>query len=166
MVIAAALSCANSGLYASVRALHGLSVKKLAPKIFSHLSLSATPRNATLMTLLAIWSMLLLSYFFAEHQLYTNLLAISGFTGSMAWIAICWSQFRFRKALSVAKVLALPYRVPGYPYSTLTSIWLQILCLLVVAWSANLRSAFYLGVPAMLGPMIFYWLKNRHKTSF
>ncbi|MBP9841353.1 MAG: amino acid permease [Simkaniaceae bacterium] len=153
LIIAGALSCANSGLYATVRSLHALATKGMAPKWLSHLNERGVPVKATLVTLAAIWVMLLVSYFFSAHSLYANLLAISGFTGSICWISICWSQLRFRKGL---KERLRTYKIPFFPYLTHFAIWLQVICLLIVAISPELRTSFYFGVPMLIIPMLCY----------
>lgn len=153
LIIAGALSCANSGLYATVRSLHALASKGMAPKRLAECNKDGVPVKATLVTLGAIWVMLLVSYFFSAHSLYANLLAISGFTGSICWISICWSQLRFRKKL---KEKLTTYKIPFFPYLTYFAIWLQILCLLVVVISPELRMSFYLGVPMLIIPMLLY----------
>lgn len=153
LIIAGALSCANSGLYASARSLHALSIGGMGPKFLQKIDREGVPTNATIATLVAVWVILFITFFFPEHKLYTNLLAISGFTGSICWISICYSQLMFRKNL---KVDNLSYKIPYFPYLTYFAIFLQLACLLVVAWSPDLRSSFYLGVPALIIPMLIY----------
>lgn len=153
LIIAGALSCANSGLYATVRSLHALATKEMAPKWLAELNKQGVPVKATLVTLAAIWMMLIISYFFSAHSLYANLLAISGFTGSICWISICWSQLRFRHSLT-EKIKT--YKIPFFPYLTHFAIWLQIGCLLIVALSPELRDSLYFGVPMLILPMLLY----------
>ena len=103
----AAFSCANSGLYGTVRALYGLSVEGMAPKFLSNLNKFNTPQNATIFTIVPMWIVFLLGFASDELglwgegglPLYANLLGISGFTGTACWVAICWSQIAFRKKL-------------------------------------------------------------------
>jgi AAT family amino acid transporter len=103
----AAFSCANSGLYGTVRALYGLSVEGMAPKFLSNLNQFNTPQNATIFTIVPMWLVFLLGFASDELglwgeeglPLYANLLGISGFTGTLCWVAICWSQIAFRNKL-------------------------------------------------------------------
>jgi AAT family amino acid transporter len=161
-IIAGALSSANSGLYATIRSLYALSQKNMAPKALSHLSRQGVPFKATLLTMATVWMVLLASYFFSTSSVYANLLGISGFTGAICWISICWSQLNFRKRIESKGISLqkLSYKTPGFPIFSHVGIWLQVLCLLVVALSPKLRPTFYLGIPAVILPMIFY---NRYK---
>jgi AAT family amino acid transporter len=107
VTLVAAFSCANSGLYGTVRALYGLSVEGMAPKFLSNLNKFNTPQNATIFTIAPTWLIFLLGFASDELglwgeeglPLYANLLGISGFCGTLTWLAICWSQITFRRKL-------------------------------------------------------------------
>jgi AAT family amino acid transporter len=158
LIIAGAISSANSGLYATIRSLYALGTQGFAPKKITILNKNGTPIYATFFTLAMMWVMLLAAYLFKAHNVYANLLAISGFTGSICWISICWSQLRYRRT----KHKTPHYQIPGYPYLTHASIWLQLICLAVVVLSPALRPSFYFGAPCVILPMLLY--KWYHKT--
>ncbi len=155
LIIAGAISCANSGLYATIRTLFALCQNRMGPKALTKISKHGIPIHATAVTLVAIWILLLSSYFFSSHKLYTILLATSGFTGTICWISICWAQLRFRKHYKEVGV-KLTYRVPWYPYLTLLAIWLQIGTLLVVLIYPDTRASFYFGIPVLVIPILWH----------
>ena len=164
VVLCAALSCANSGMYGTVRSLHALAQNGMAPHYFSRLNKQRVPARATWATLAGIWIMLGVSHFFSATSLYQNLLAMSGFTGTICWISICWSQLRFRRELvrEVHSIDFLKVRTPLFPWFTHLGIWLQVLCLLAVLLNSQLRAAFYFGAPIMIIPMLIYaYLQHR-----
>lgn len=166
LIIAGALSCANSGLYATVRSLHALALRGMAPKPLRALNTQGVPVKATLVTLSIIWILLIVSCFFSIHNLYANLLAISGFTGSICWISICWAQYSFRRKLmkKEGEQRVLSYKIGGFPFLTQVVIWLQVFCLLIVVMSAQLRMSFYCGVPAVLIPILIYkYMKTKNR---
>lgn len=164
LVIAAALSCANSGLYGAIRSLHGLAIHHMGPRFIKHVNAYGVPLGATMLTLGGVWILLLFSFFCPSHTLYANLLAISGFTGSMCWISICWSQLRFRKKHNLEdKNKPMIYKVRWFPFLTLVAIWVQVLCLFIVLMSPSLRLSFYLGMPALIVPMILYHIIKPEK---
>lgn len=158
VVLCAAISCANSGLYGTVRSMYALSKNGMAPRGLCVLNKQKVPARVTFMTLTGIWIMLAISYFFASKNIYANLLAISGFTGAICWISICWSQLRFRRALlkDGLKSDVLHYSVKFFPYLTHLGIWLQVIILVFVALNPELRSSFYFGIPVLILPMLFY----------
>lgn len=142
VVLVAAFSCANTGFYGTVRCMYGLSVEGLAPKFLSKLSKSASPRNAALFTLAFMWVVLVLGLVSELTgkltNLYTNLLSMSGFTGTLAWVGIIMSQIVFRRRL----------RARGYDTEQLKArvkprqVWLpwfamiaQLCCLVMMAFA-------------------------------
>jgi AAT family amino acid transporter len=163
VVLCAALSCANSGMYGTVRSLHALACNGMAPRYFARLNKQRVPARATIATILGIWVMLGVSNFFSASTLYQNLLAMSGFTGTICWISICWSQLRFRRELvrEVGSADFLKVKTPFFPYFTHAGIWLQVACLGLVAFSSELRASFFFGVPAIILPMAIYWWMQR-----
>jgi len=155
LIIAGTISTANSGLYATVRSLLALCQKGMGPHLLTKINKNGVPINATIATLCAMWALLLICCFVPAHQLYANLLATSGFTGTICWISICWAELRFRKQ-SKEIGASLTYKVPFFPYTTYFSIWIQIGTLLLVLLNPSLRSAFYFGMPALVVPMLWY----------
>ena len=103
VVLVAAFSCANTGFYGTVRCMYGLSIEGLAPKFLSKVTKSGNPRASVLWTLLFMWIVLVLGLISEVTgfmtSLYTSLLSLSGFTGTLAWVGIILSQISFRKKL-------------------------------------------------------------------
>jgi AAT family amino acid transporter len=160
VTLTSALSCSNSGVYGIVRALYALAKNGMAPQKLSLLNRNAVPQNAGIVTLISIWIVLLGSYFFAQTTLYISLLLISGFTGAVAWISLCWSQINFRRALYKAGYTEydLQYRTPGSPYSGIIAIILMLLCLIILFFSDDVtyKIAFVIGSISVAFPVIVY----------
>lgn len=98
-VMFASFSCANTGLYGTVRCMYGLACEGLAPKVFSRLDRNGSPRSAVLFSLGAMWLVLMLGFSGGGSGLYQNLLSVAGFTGATAWMGIILCQLRFRRKL-------------------------------------------------------------------
>ena len=166
VVLTAAISCSNSGLYGGARALHALARLDMAPHFLGQLNKNGMPKNSILVSVCTCWLVILLYTFDADSEIYTYLLAVSGFTGAMAWISICWSQYRFRKRMIAEdKVGSLRYRTPFFPYVTLFGIWVQVFCLVVIAFTPDLRQTLYAGVPMMVLPMLWYKLRAHRRAA-
>lgn len=99
VVLSAAFSCANSGMFGTVRSLYALGVEGLAPKAFTKLNKNGVPHNATVFTLCCCWVVLAINVFFGQTDFYAVLISISGFTGTICWISICLSQVMFRRRI-------------------------------------------------------------------
>lgn len=161
VVLTAAISCSNSGLYGSGRALHALAKMDMAPKWLGSLNENGMPQNSILVSVMGCWLIIALYTLDASETAYTYLLAVSGFTGALAWISICWSQYNFRKKLIAQKLEhTLKYKTPFFPYVTLFGIWVQVICLIVIAFTKDLQSTLYAGIPMFLVPMLWYKIKK------
>ncbi|MDR2611103.1 MAG: amino acid permease [Clostridiales Family XIII bacterium] len=107
VTLIAAFSCANSGFYGTVRSLYGLSVEGLAPKFLSDLNRFNTPQKATIFSLAFVWIIFVFSFLIVNvgwgggenNKLYIALIGIAGFTGTLCWVGILYSQIVFRKRL-------------------------------------------------------------------
>lgn len=167
VILTAAISCSNSGLYGAARALHALARMDMAPSTLGHINKNGMPSRSILVSICACWAVILLYSFDPDSALYTYLLAVSGFTGAIAWISICWSEYRSRKRkIAEGTEGALRYKTPFFPYVTLFGIWAQVFCLVVMVFEPELREALYAGVPMLVFPMAWYRLRqHRHATS-
>ncbi|MBB5335649.1 amino acid permease [Pectinatus brassicae] len=170
VILTAAISCSNSGLYGSGRALQALAQMGMAPKWLGKINNHGMPQNSIFVSIVGCWLIILLYTYDKSSLAYTYLLAVSGFTGALAWISICWSQYNFRRKLQKENLVhTLKYKTPFFPYLTLFGIVIQILCLVVMAFTSDLRMALYTGIPMMVIPMVWYKITHRedvkeHKT--
>ena len=162
VVLIAAFSCANTGFYGTVRAMFGLSIEGLAPKFLSKLTKTSNPRNAALFTLLFMWIVLIIGLVSeltgAMSSLYANLLSLSGFTGTLAWVGICASQLVFRKRLKKRGYdpeTCLKARVKkGQTWLPAFAMIAQIIFLIMMAFGEGQFPAFCLATASVIVPMI------------
>ncbi|MFY7697761.1 MAG: amino acid permease [Legionella sp.] len=171
VTLTATLSCSNSGVYGIVRSLHALARKGMAPAKLAKLNRHAVPQNAGIVTLIAIWVLLIAGYFFGQSMLYIALLLVSGFTGAVAWISLCWAQINFRKKLYQAGYTTadLRYKTPGSPYTAYLAILLMVACLifLFLNHDPTYKLAFAIGFISLIVPIIIFKLfklEKKHQT--
>lgn len=148
ITLISAFSCANSGLYGTVRSIYGLSKEGLAPKFLSTLNQFNSPRNAILFTLFFVWIVFIFGFMsqnlglFGSHgsSLYEYLLSISGFFGTIMWVGIIVSQIIFRIKLrrrgydSKTDIIA---PAMFYPYLHIFSITLQITAIIALLFTGS-----------------------------
>ena len=164
VILTAAISCSNSGLYGAARALYALSRMDMAPKFLGGLSENGMPSKSILVSICTCWLVILLYAMDPDSAIYAYLLAVSGFTGAIAWISICWSQYRSRRKHIVEGTEGtLRYKTPLFPYISLFGIWVQVFCLAVLAFTPDLRESLYVGVPLLVLPMIWYRLRQKKR---
>ena len=88
VILTAAISCSNSGLYGAGRALHGLSKHGMAPKFLGKLNHNGMPQNSIIVSICACWLVILLYTIDTSETAYTYLLAVSG-------LQVRWHGFLF-----------------------------------------------------------------------
>lgn len=116
VIFSAAVSAANSAIYASSRMLWSMAGDRFAPTCFSKTNAGGTPVYAILITvLLALVSML--TRYIPAQQFYLWLIASTGQVGCLAWITIGWCHYRLRNAVNHGKYAQslLRYRAPLFP---------------------------------------------------
>lgn len=166
VILTAAISCSNSGLYGAARAMHALAKMDMAPNSLGKLNNNGMPSRSVMVSLWACWAVILIYAFNPDSVIYTYLLAVSGFTGAIAWISICWSQYRFRKQkMTEGTVEELRYKTPLFPYVTLFGIWSQVFCLLVMVFTPDLQESLFAGIPMLILPMIWYHFREKHRAA-
>lgn len=160
VTLTATLSCANSGFYGTVRSLNALARDGMAPHAFAKFNQNAIPQNAAMATLIAVWTLLGVGYFFGQTKLYIALLLISGFTGALAWISLCAAQISFRNRLYQAgyTIKDLRYVTPYSPYTGILAIVLMLIALffLVLNKDPVYSLSFGMGLASFLVPVIIY----------
>lgn len=166
VILTAAISCSNSGLYGAARAMHALAKMDMAPKSLGKLNNNGMPSRSVMASLWACWAVILIYAFNPDSVIYTYLLAVSGFTGAIAWISICWSQYRSRKQkIAEGTVGELRYKTPFFPYVTLFGIWSQVFCLVVMVFTPDLQEALFAGIPMLVLPMVWYHFREKHRAA-
>ena len=161
VVLTAAFSCANSGMFGTVRAMYALSIEGLAPKSFSKLNKNGVPQNATILTLMCCWVVLMINLFFGDSAFYTILISISGVTGTVCWISICASQLSFRHKIMKRGYTKADLKAPA-PLSpflpAVLGVFLEALgiCLMSFSGDINLTIAFFAAMVCIFVPVIVY----------
>ena len=167
VVLVAAFSCANTGFYGTVRCMYGLSIEGLAPKFLSKVTKSGNPRASVLWTLLFMWIVLVLGLISEVTgfmtSLYTSLLSLSGFTGTLAWVGIILSQISFRKKLKkngYDPETCLKARVKkGQSWVHVFAVIAQLICLIMLVFEDVFIFAIACG--AIILPMIGYQIAKK-----
>jgi len=97
VVLTAAMSGCNSGIYSAGRMLYTLAQNGQAPKFFGKVSKSGVPRNSILTTIALLLIGVLFNYLFPDSKLFLYIYSASILPGMIPWFAMAFSQFRFRK---------------------------------------------------------------------
>ena len=108
IILTAALSVYNSGMYANSRMLYGLAQQKNAPRIFTKTNKQGVPIPAVLFSALLIFGCVLLNYFAPEDAL-SNLIYIVVGALVLNWAMISLTHLQFIKAMKAeGKISSFP----------------------------------------------------------
>lgn len=142
VVLTAVLSASNSGLYASTRMVWSMGNEGMIPRWFAKTNRRGVPMLA-LCAAMAGGLLALLSSVIAASTVYLVLVALSGLSAVVVWIAIAYCQIVFRRRWLAAGhgVDELKYRTPGYPYVSWAAFILCTASFVLVVFDAEQRFA-------------------------
>ncbi|MBP7281089.1 MAG: hypothetical protein KBA66_05900 [Leptospiraceae bacterium] len=55
----------------------------------------------------------------------------------------------------------MKFKTPFFPYLTHFAIWIQVLCLGIMWFNEELRIAFYIGLPLLVIPIVWFYFRER-----
>jgi AAT family amino acid transporter len=157
VVLTAALSSCNSGIFSTGRMLYNLAQQGQAPATFGKVSKSGVPTKAILISAAALSIGVALNYLVPE-KVFAWVTSISTFGAVWTWAVILLSQLMFRRGLSLQQQRALAYRMPWWPYSSYVALGFLALVIGLLAYSPDTRIALIVG-PAWLIVLVgaYYW---------
>ena len=165
VVITAALSSCNAGIFSGGRLLYALSANGYAPSPFAKLSKYGVPHRAVMATVAVCMTGVVLNYFVPDKA-FQYIMAAVTFVGLMVWIAILITQIQFRRSLTKVQVAELAYRTPWWPYSSWFALAFIALVVVLMGFHEDARIALVLG-PCLLGVYLamFYIVGLHRKTK-
>ncbi|MET9801362.1 amino acid permease [Streptomyces sp. NPDC006368] len=117
VVLTAALSSCNSGMYSTGRMLRDLALNGQGPKFFTKLTKSGTPLIGTTFSaglmLVGVW----INYQWPGDA-FDKVVSFATISGMWAWIMILISQIRYRAKANRGEVPQSTFKAPGAPYSS------------------------------------------------
>ncbi len=166
VVITAALSSCNAGIFSGGRLLWALSANGYAPKRFAYLSNNGVPHRAVIGTVCIPMVGVILNYFVPEKAFHYMMAAVT-FVGLMVWIAILSTHFRFRASLTKQQLSELSYRTPWWPYSSWFALVFIFLVIVLMSFHEDARIALIVG-PILLGLyfVLYFMLGLGKKEKF
>lgn len=120
VVLTAALSCIDSGIYATSRMLFSMSREGYFPAVFAKLSGKTKAPHVAILASTAVLFLGALLYFFASDFAYLWLASFSGFGFMFAWLMIALSEPKMRKILEAEG--NLKWKAPAANFAWITSV--------------------------------------------
>ncbi|VFP87685.1 L-asparagine permease [Candidatus Erwinia haradaeae] len=164
VVLSAALSSLNSGLYATGRILRSMSMGGSAPQCMSKMSKHQVPYVGIIMTVSVYIIGVYLNYIVPSSvfEIVLNI-ATLGIISSWAFIVIC--QMRLRKAIKEGKAEDISFKMPGAPFTSWLTLLFLVSVLILMAFdypngTYTIASIPFLGIVLTLG-----WFRVRKRVN-
>ncbi|VAX76228.1 L-asparagine permease [Serratia symbiotica] len=133
VVLTAALSSLNSGLYSTCRILRSLSMGGSSPKFMAKMSSQQVPYVGILVTC-GIYVIGVFLNYFVPSQVFEMVLnsASLGIISSWSFIILC--QMRLRKAIKEGHAEPVSFKMPGAPFTAWLTLGFLLLVVIIMAF--------------------------------
>jgi amino acid transporter, AAT family len=162
VVITAALSAFNSGLFSTGRMLYNLSLQKNAPKIFSQLSPSGVPRNGILFSSLLILVAVVLNYYL-PGRVFLLISSVATIAIIITWVSILVTHYRFRQLKTPEEIRNLTFKLPYHKILLTIALLFLILVVVLMGFIPDMRIALIIGPIWLL--ILFAGYKFTHSKA-
>ncbi|SNT05887.1 amino acid/polyamine/organocation transporter, APC superfamily [Bacillus sp. OK838] len=155
VVITAAMSGCNSGIYSAGRMLYTLGMNGQAPKFFAKVSNSGVPLFGTFGVIVGLAIGVVLSYI-APKNLFVHVYSASVLPGMIPWFVILISQIQFRK-VKKAEMDNHPFKMPFAPVTNYLTIAFLIMVLIGMWFNDDTRISLMVGIGFLAIVVISYF---------
>ena len=160
VVLTAAMSVFNSGLYSNGRMLYSLAQQRNAPAYLRKVSQRGCPINGILtsaaVTVIAVVVVLIWPDFAFKYLMSVALIA-----GIINWTMIMITERKFRHRIGPDGTNALAFKLPGGRVTTWIVLAFMALVIVLMARSSAYRTAIYVGPVWLAVLLITYEVKRR-----
>lgn len=165
VVLTAALSGANSGIYSSSRMLYKLAHEGEAPKTFGHVSKRIVPSHAIIGITSGIFVGFMLNVLaqFLNKSL-ANVFVIvyssSVLPGMVAWFVILLAELRFRRK-NPHLMENHPFKLPLYPYSNYFALIMLVVIVVFMLINPETQISVAVGAAVLIIAALIYVVKHQ-----
>ncbi|CAN8106043.1 unnamed protein product [Discula destructiva] len=174
-LLSSAWSAACADLFISTRALHGLAIRGLAPKIFSRTTKKGLPYMAvSIGALFALLSFMAASQNSSAGTVFGYFANLTSICGIVSWTCILTVSVRWHyglKAQGIDRKSSLPYRAPWQPYLSFYGLFVCFVVLVFGGFTAFLGTfdkkvfvSTYLPIPIFIILLVVYKLVKKTKV--
>ncbi|MFE6667754.1 amino acid permease [Streptomyces sp. NPDC057697] len=161
VVLTAALSSCNSGMYSTGRMLRDLALNVQGPALFTRLTRGGTPLVGTTFSaalmLVGVW----INYQWPGDA-FTYVVSFATISGMWAWIMILVSQLRYRRLADRGVLPQSAFRAPGAPYTSVFALAFIAVVVVMMGIDEDTRISLYCAPlwAALLG-ISYRFLRSR-----
>lgn len=163
VVITAAMSGCNSGIFSAGRMLYTLGKNGQAPKFFTKISRSGVPLYGTFGVLIGLAIGVVLNYI-APPNIFVYVYSASVLPGMIPWFVILISQIQFRKRKG-AEMVNHPFKIPFAPFTNYLTIAFLIMVLVGMWFNDDTRIPLIVGLVFLGIVVVSYYVLGIGKRA-
>lgn len=164
VVITAALSSCNSGIFGTGRMLLNLSEQGHALPMFKYISKNGIPTVAIIFSVMMLLIGVVLNYL-APTEIFVWLSAVSTFASVWTWLIILFAHIRFRSTMRGDSNNGVPssLMVPLYPLTSWLAILFMFGVLGLMLYQPELRLSVFIGLGWVCMLTVLYYVLGYNK---
>ncbi|WP_406632135.1 amino acid permease [Amycolatopsis sp. WGS_07] len=156
VVLTAALSSCNSGLYSTGRILRALADEGEAPKFVGKMNSRHVPYGGILFTSVAYVLGVVLNYI-VPSEAFDIATAIASLGVVATWATLVFSQMRMRQSSLRGELERPSYRMPGAPYTGWATLGFLVLVVVLMGFSDGAEKIAFYSIPAIVVVLAVGW---------
>ncbi|MGG7619122.1 amino acid permease [Bacillus coreaensis] len=160
VVLTAALSAFNSGMFSTGRMLYNLSLQNNGPKYFGKLNKHQTPRRGILFSASFLLVAVFLNYIIPE-KVFMFISSVATVAVITSWTIILLTQIKFRQSKTKEEVGKLAFKMPLHPLSNYVALVFLAFVIVLMAFMDGMREALYVAPVWFLILYVGYRLKTK-----
>ncbi|MEV6205989.1 amino acid permease [Kitasatospora sp. NPDC051914] len=142
VVLTAALSSCNSGMYSTGRMLRDLALRGQAPGRLTALNSRRTPAAAITVSCLLMGVGVLLNYL-APGKAFEYVTSVATVCGLWTWAVILVAQIRYRRAWQAGRLPAPTFKAPGGLWPSRLALAFLVLVVVLIGFDEDARISLY-----------------------
>ncbi|QDH17130.1 amino acid permease [Swingsia samuiensis] len=156
VVLSAALSSLNSGLYSTGRILRALALGGSAPKALAKMNSSSVP-HIGILTTLGIYLVGVGLNYLIPSKVFEIVLNFASLGIISTWATILFCQLRLRSAINRGEIPATTFAMPGAPYTTWATLGFLAFVLVMMAFDYPEGTITIGSIPLIAGILVIGW---------
>ncbi|WHY97188.1 amino acid permease [Peribacillus simplex] len=164
VVLTAALSSCNSGIFSTGRMLFNLAQQGESPKSFERTTKSGVPGVAIIVSAVVLLFGVYLNYMEAD-KVFTYVTSVATFGALWTWGTILVTQIMSRRKMSQGEKQGLSYKMPLFPFTSYFTLAFLVFVMVVLGFSADTRIALIVGPIWILLLVVLYYVTGLHKRN-
>lgn len=163
VVITAAMSGCNSGIFSSSRMIYTLAEKGQMPSIFLKVNKNGIPLYTVLAVSAGIFIGVILDIVLPfllgkDTNIFVYVYSASVLPGMVPWFAILISHIQYRK-MEADRITDHPFKMPGAPYTNYITVVVLLTVLVGMLFNDETRVSILIGIVFLILSALYYGFK-------